>query len=415
MRLNKLQQKIISILEPLPIKNEHLAPTGIIEPLQIRIGETVTGVLRSLRRGQPMVWDPWILKDGDIYRLFYLEGLEGQIPWWTISKICGAISTDMKQWQYLGTILEPEPANDWESGRVCAGCTYKEDGVYYLFYSAGGKEPPHLRNEAIGLATSTDGIHFSRYSHRPLLMPEKDDSWYGRSNWTGHFHWRDPYIFKDEHTGNYYMFICAGSKVSGNFQGCVGLAVADKISGPYKLLPPAVEAPVNASDWPYYHLERPQVIYKNGKYNLFFSCFKQFFNPNWLQKVKHKRVTNSSLYWYIADNIAGPYEPVDNDEYIVKGSEKTGMYGTNFLQISDEPEEFIAYGWYHRIHALEVSKAFQVIWKHSCDRSSNQQQLGNLEISLSRSHINPLESVGYSRPGLFLKNPASSRGGSVTK
>jgi len=38
------------------------------------------------------------------------------------------------------------------------------------------------------------------------------------------------------------------------------------------------------------------------------------------------------------------------------------MYGTNFLQISTAPEEYIAYGWYHRLHALEVSSAYRVDW-----------------------------------------------------
>lgn len=391
MRLHPLHQKIITYLEPLPIAYEDRVKLSVFEQSQLRLSKTITAIVRRWRKGKPLVWDPWILKDGDIYRLFYLEG-EEQVPWWTVSKICGAISTDLEHWQDLGTILEPLPANDWESGRIAAGCTYKEDGIYYLFYSAGGKELPHLKNEAIGLATSTDGLHFSRYSDRPLLMLDDNHSWYGRSNWTRHFHWRDPYILKDEQTGNYYMFICASSRVSGNFQGCVGLAVADKISGPYELLPPAVEAPADAGDWAYYQLERPQVIYKNGKYNLFFSCFKQFFNPQWLQKVKHKRVTNSSLYWYISDNITGPYKPVNEDEYIVLGSEKTGMYGTTFLQISTEPEEYIAYGWYHRLQALEVSPAFRVIWKNtdcytaSQDNHHCQQQsdLNTLKISLSR-------------------------------
>lgn len=382
MNLNTLQQKIISTIEPLPLRNPLAASTNLIERGQIRIGETITGILRSLRQGEPMNWDPWILKDGDVYRLFYLRGLEGQNPWWTVSKICGAISTDMKQWQDLGTILEPEPANAWESGRISAGCTYKEDDTYYLFYSAGGKELPDLKNEGIGLATSRDGLHFSRHSKEYLLRPDDSDRWYGRSNWTLHYHWRDPYIFKDDKTGSYYMFICASSKVSGNFQGCIGLAVADKISGPYKLLPPALEAPVDAADnWPYYHLERPQVIYKGGKYHLLFSCFKMFMNQKWLQTLKHKRITNSSLYWYISDSITGPFKPVNDDEYIVRGSERTGMYGINFLQVSN-PEEFIAYGWYHRIHALEVSPAFRVIWKNT----SYQQQfdLDSLEISPSR-------------------------------
>nr|MBA2748712.1 glycoside hydrolase family 68 protein [Tatlockia sp.] len=182
------------------------------------------------------------------------------------------------------------------------------------------------------------------------------------SQWTGHFHWRDPYIFKDDKTGNYYMFICASSKAIGNFQGCIGLAVSDKIVGPYKLLPPAIEAPTNAIDWPYYHMERPQVIYKDGKYHLFFSCFKMLMNPKWLEKLAHKKITNSSLYWYISDNVTGSYKPA-NDDFIVSGSEKTGMYGTNFLQISTPSEKLIAYGWYHRLHTLAVSQRFQVNWK----------------------------------------------------
>lgn len=379
MRLNRLQKKILSYLEPLPAGLQDSAETSIIERSKFRLSETVTGILRRSRPGRPMIWDPWIIKDGDIYRLFYLQGLEGQDPWWTISKICGATSTDLEHWQDLGTLLEPDPANDWESGRVCAGCTYAEDGVYYLFYSAGGKEKPHLNNEAIGLATSTDGLHFARYSDCPLLIPDENDTWYGRSSWTGHFHWRDPFIFKDNQTGKYYMFICASSRVTGNFQGCVGLAVAENISGPYQLLPPAIEAPVNVVNWPYYHLERPQVIYKNGKYNLFFSCFKHLFNLDWLQQIKHKRITNSSLYWYISDHVEGPYYPVNDDESIVKGSEKTGLYGTNFLQLSNEPEEYIAYGWYHRLHTLEVSPTYRAIWQNA-NSKPDEQYLNTLKI-----------------------------------
>jgi len=95
-------------------------------------------------------------------------------------------------------------------------------------------------------------------------------------------------IYSREQTGKYYMFICASSKVTGNFQGCV-LAVSEKF-WTLQVATAAINVPVDAVEgWPYYHLERPQVIYKNGKYNLFFSCFKQFFNLKWLQQVKHKK------------------------------------------------------------------------------------------------------------------------------
>jgi len=78
------------------------------------------------------------------------------------------------------------------------------------------------------LALSTDGLHFSRYSHHPLLIPDNDDPGTVGVTGRGISLARSLYI-KEEQTGKYYMFICASSKVTGNFQGCVGLAVSEKI------------------------------------------------------------------------------------------------------------------------------------------------------------------------------------------
>ncbi|GAP97174.1 glycoside hydrolase family 68 protein [Leptolyngbya sp. NIES-2104] len=359
MKIHPFYGRVLRYLEPLPADLKEGAQATMLERSQLRVSHLITSLLRRSRGKLPMVWDPWILKDGDLYRMFYLQGIAGQTPWWFVSNIGGAISTDLEHWKDLGTLLEPNPNQPWEAGRVCAGCAYKEDGIYYLFYSAGGTEMPHLKNEGIGLAVSQDGVKFERVSDRPLLIPDETDPWYARCNSGGHFHWRDPYVFKER--DKYYLFICASVRVPGDFQGSVGIAVAERIEGPYKILPPAIDLSESVlENWFYYHLERPQVIYRDGKYHLFFSCFKQFFNRKWLKT--QQRVTNSSLYWYISDRVTGPYKPIDPDNFIVKGSEKTGIYGTNFLQISTDPEEFIAYGWYHRLHALEVSKTFRVKW-----------------------------------------------------
>ena len=56
------------------------------------------------------------------------------------------------------------------------------------------------------------------------------------------------------------------------------------------------------------------------------------------------------------------------------------MYGINFLEVSKEPEKLIAYGWYHRIHTLAVTKAFKVTWEDKHDR---QNYLDTLCISLA--------------------------------
>ncbi|AFZ22697.1 beta-fructosidase, levanase/invertase [Cylindrospermum stagnale PCC 7417] len=332
-------------------------------------------IARSLRKGG-LTWDPWILRDGDIYRLFYLGGpkaVDPRTPWWAEATIYGAISSDMKHWQDLGVILEPDPKNPLESQRMLAGSTYQENGIYYLFYSAAGKED--MWNEEIGLATSTDGIHWQRQSSHPIFVNlDERDRWYGKYDFTftngetiTHRHWRDPYIVKEEQTGKYYMFICAAAKelAASPFCGCVALAVADSIAGPYTLLSPACMPILDrTSESIYIEMERPQVIYQNGKYHLFFSCWPHRLNPKWIQQVSQERISPSSLYWYVADEITGPFKAVSKKP-VVMGSEKTGMYGTNFFPSPNNSKEFIAIGWYHNLLSLGVSPSlFPVFWNH---------------------------------------------------
>ena len=331
-------------------------------------------IARSLRK-ERLTWDPWILKDDDIYRLYYLAGakvVDPRAPWWTEASIYGAISNDLKHWQDVGAILEPDPTNPLESQRMLAGSTYKENGIYYLFYSAAGKDD--MWNEEIGVSLSTDAIHWERQSNHPLFVNlDERDRWYGKYNFIenggtiAHRHWRDPYIVKEEQTGNYYMFICAASKelAATQFCGCIALAVAKSIGGPYTILPPACMPKFDCtSESIYTEIERPQVIYQNGKYHLFFSCWPHRINPKWLKQFGSERITQSSLYWYIADEITGPFKAV-SEKPIVMGSEKTGMYGTNFFPSPNNPQEFIAIGWYHKLLSLGVSPSlFPVVWNH---------------------------------------------------
>ncbi|MBW4440495.1 MAG: beta-fructosidase [Plectolyngbya sp. WJT66-NPBG17] len=380
MNLNRIHQGIVGLIEPIPTGASELQTISILERGGIRIGNAIAGMLRSFLRGAPMNWDPWILKDDDRYLMFYLQGVEGQTPWWSVSNLCGAVSKDLSHWDDLGILLAPDPNHSWESGRISAGHTVKENGTYYLFYSAGGKEGRELKSEGIGLATSTDGIHWERQYDRFPLIPGDDDPYYGRCNWTKHFHWRDPYIFKDPNSGRYFMFTCASSKTLGNFQGCVGLAVSDTINGDYELLPPVIVAPPNAEDWGFYHLERPQVIYRNNQYHLFFSCFRMFQNQKWLHQHPRGRITNSSLHWYVSDRITGQFRPVEQNQSIVPGSETSGLYGTNLLETAN-PDEYIGYGWYHRLHVLEVSPRYRICWTGS---SYEMQRARTLRPHLSR-------------------------------
>ncbi|MEL7224883.1 MAG: glycoside hydrolase family 68 protein, partial [Cyanobacteria bacterium J06576_12] len=287
-------------------------------------------------------WDPWILPDGDGYLLFYLSGRTDEDPWWKTSWICGGYSQNGKHWHHSGPVIEPLPNQGWESGRIFAGSAYKENDRYYLFYSAASEDD--IANEAIGLATSQDGKSWQR-ALQPLLS-WKDSvnirssggvGYAGRCNWDNHLHWRDPYVVKSAADEKYYLFFCTSLTGAERYQGGLGIAIADKINGPYQLLPPAagpgIASNTNSAEtelWPFYHLERPQVIFFQGRYHLFFSCFKESINPLWLAEIGENKVSDSTLYWYVSEKITGPFHPA-NDLPVVPGSESTELYGTTFF------------------------------------------------------------------------------------
>ncbi|MEO0806221.1 MAG: beta-fructosidase [Cyanobacteria bacterium J06643_4] len=344
-------------------------------------------------------WDPWVLYDAGCYRLFYLSGRTDQDPWWKTSWICGATSQDFVHWTHTGPLLEPSVNLAWASGRIFAGSTYKEDGLFYLFYSAASEID--IAEEAIGLATSTDGVRWQKEA-QPLLSwrDAKNIStpggvgYAGRCSLAGHLHWRDPYVVKCPNTEKYYLFFCTSLTSLSMYQGGLGIAVADTLAGPYQLLPPAAgpgvsqaadsyntnSSDANSSDvnsldaslkWPFYHLERPQVIFFQNRYHLFFSCFKSSIDPLWLAQVGEHRISDSTLYWYTSDEITGPFVQ-NSDLPVVMGSEMTGLYGTTFFPKSHDGDwsqaknathlDLTVLGWYHQDYRLAISQEFVGVW-----------------------------------------------------
>ncbi|GAJ19204.1 unnamed protein product, partial [marine sediment metagenome] len=57
-------------------------------------------------------------------------------------------------------VLKPTPG-DWDREHVGHPSIVYLDGVFYLYYS-------EARPYAIGLATSPDGIHFTKYAGNPM-------------------------------------------------------------------------------------------------------------------------------------------------------------------------------------------------------------------------------------------------------
>lgn len=88
---------------------------------------------------------------------------------------------------------------EWEGKDVFNPCTVVRDGKIYMIYRAEDFVGKHKGTSRLGLAVSSDGLHFDRYPV-PVLYPDNDA--YHSIEWEGGV--EDPRIVEDER-GTYYL------------------------------------------------------------------------------------------------------------------------------------------------------------------------------------------------------------------
>lgn len=102
-------------------------------------------------------FDIAMLKDGDLYRMWF--------SWRPKKSIAYAESKDGVTWSEPKIVLSPVD-NDWEHDLNRPGIVFK-DGVYHLWYTG----QAHGASK-IGYATSRDGLRWKRQSDDPVLVAE---------------------------------------------------------------------------------------------------------------------------------------------------------------------------------------------------------------------------------------------------
>jgi len=114
------------------------------------------------------VYSPTILKDGDVYRMWYTDVAND--PW------CfrHATSSDGRHWQVL-----PEPVmtvgQKWEQGRLFYPTVVKVDGVFLMWY--GSYWAQERSKTALGFAASLDGKQWVRSPYNPVFRPDVSRKW----------------------------------------------------------------------------------------------------------------------------------------------------------------------------------------------------------------------------------------------
>jgi predicted GH43/DUF377 family glycosyl hydrolase len=112
----------------------------------------------------------------EVTRPYVLVEDDGMTMWYSAKDqervvICSAKSVDGRAWRPQGVALAPE--EPWEKSAVmCPSVLRYSDGSFHMWYSGGESYEP----DAIGYATSADGVHWRRLPE-PVLRPDTDSSW----------------------------------------------------------------------------------------------------------------------------------------------------------------------------------------------------------------------------------------------
>ena len=107
--------------------------------------------------------NPSIIRRGNLYWNLY-SGYDGKV-WHTAL----ATSSDGEHWEKKGSVLSPDPAT-WEGDYIAAnGSVVERNGELLYFYQAS-------RTPQIGLARSSDGTHWAKYPS-PVLPVGPWGSW----------------------------------------------------------------------------------------------------------------------------------------------------------------------------------------------------------------------------------------------
>lgn len=114
------------------------------------------------------VYSPTILRDGDRYRMWYVD--VSAEPW----LVRYAESRDGREWRDW-----PEPVitidQAWEERRLFYLAVVKADGAHLIWY--GSYWAGHRHMTALGFAVSADGLHWHKHPDNPVLRPDPSRPW----------------------------------------------------------------------------------------------------------------------------------------------------------------------------------------------------------------------------------------------
>ena len=242
--------------------------------------------------------DPWFCWDGRQVHAF-LQGLGAPLSP-EQQRYAGGIghlmSPDTVRWIEQVPALTPGAPGSLDDADLYSGSTFFHNGVFHLFYT-GRQLAEDCRIERIMLATSPDGMHFSRSDTNPVTVP--DGRYYEAlptDSPDGTVNWRDPDVIHCPEDGRFYMVFCSRT---ADHHGALGLARSADLMR-WEVLPPLFVNPRSNM------MECPHWMRIDGRYYVGYSQ-----GTGWLTAQGRRETPPEALedgvYTVSAPVIAGPW------------------------------------------------------------------------------------------------------------
>jgi len=250
------------------------------------------------------IWDSWIADDGEQYHLFFLQApksLGTPDKRHKRATVGHATSTDLQDWTYHGTVLEPGAPGSWDDLAIWTGSVSRgDDGVWRMYYTAvsSAGEAAGTYDQRIGVVESDDLFSFHRVLEAPAC--EVDSRWYRTVDYSDRVTetWRDPQVFADPGGVGWHMLITARDKTGELLEsGVIAHATSDD------MIHWEVRPPLSAPGAGFSQLEVAQVREVDGQHIMAFTC-----HPDEQQEWR-RAASGRACTWTLA--VAGPLGPFD--------------------------------------------------------------------------------------------------------
>lgn len=251
------------------------------------------------------------------------------------------VSDDLLRWRELPVVLSCGPTGAFDAFCLYHMDVYVHNDMWYMFYT--GLDIAHGpgQQQAVGLATSPDGIHWTKHPDNPILCADLEhyepaiprEATYQEKDF-GRLWFRDPCIIRNPANGRFGMAIIARDRHQhADVRGCIAWAESDDLIQ-WEAHPPVF------SPGRFHTVETPSIFEHDGRHYLIYMTHRAWGFP---PRTTDPYQTNGNFYAISTNGPTGPYES-PADEVLVACMHDPIRLGAQ-RTVATADGERMHYGW----------------------------------------------------------------------